>query len=98
MKNVWADVSTFRVRPTLNLCCYCVAGTRKNFAHNPHNPHLRNTNPPREPSPVGGADLGQLTCLDCGRAQVLQSRLPLKNLLFTNKFGSKVAVDELPVQ
>lgn len=54
--------------------------------------------PPREPSPVGGADSCQLTCLDCGRAQVLQSRLPLKNLLFTNKFGSKVAVDELPVQ
>ncbi len=32
------------------------------------------------------------------RVQMLQARLPLKNLSFPNKFGIKVAVDELPVQ
>lgn len=96
MKNVWADVSTFGVRPTLNLCCYCVAGTRKNSAHNP--PHLRDTNPPQGAKPGWWCRFGPTDLPGLWPAQVLQSRLPLKNLLFTNKFGSKVAVDELPVQ
>lgn len=30
--------------------------------------------------------------------QLLKSRLPLRNLAFPNKFGKKIAVDQLPVQ
>lgn len=30
--------------------------------------------------------------------QLLKSRLPLRNLAFPNKFGKKIAVEELPVQ